>query len=104
MKYKELQQELKARGLSAYGKKVDLEKRLSDNSVPKLKDIERPSERSFVFTGDPNTKNADGTPRDTNDPGWFYMHGYQFHLNGKPTKVTDDVAVKLATHSHFTEK
>lgn len=102
MTYRELQAELKSRGLSAYGKKAILEKRLADADgldftefVSEPEDIVKTGERSFVFTGDPN---------DSHNPGWLYMHGYQFHLNGKATKVTDDVAIKLATHTHFTEK
>ncbi len=52
-------------------------------------------ERGFVFRGNPD---------DEHNPGWLYKHGYQFHLNGKPTMVTDDVAAKLATHTQFTER
>lgn len=102
MKYRELQKELKARGLSAYGKKADLQSRL--DMAGKIESIAVKGSRSFVFTGDPNTKNTDGSPRDTNDPGWLYMHGHQFHINGKAVKVSDEIAIKLATHSHFTEQ
>ena len=102
MKYRELQKELKARGLSAYGKKAELQNRL--DMADSIDSVAVKGARSFIFIGDPNNKNPDGSPRDTNDPGWFYMHGYQFHLNGKAVMVTDDIAVKLATHSHFTEQ
>ena len=102
MKYRELQAELKKRGLSAYGKKADLQNRL--DMADSIESVAVKGSRSFVFTGDPNTKNTDGSPRDTNDPGWFYMHGYQFHLNGKPVMVSDEAAIKLVTHSHFTEQ
>lgn len=50
----------------------------------------------FVFTGDP----VGGC-----DPLTTNYRGYQFELNGKPVPITDPaVAMKLKTHSHFTEK
>ena len=52
-------------------------------------------ENSFVFTGD----KIGG-----DDPAWCRIHGYSFKLNGAAIKVSDDVAAKLRTHSHFTEK
>jgi hypothetical protein len=51
--------------------------------------------RSFVFTGD----KVGGF-----DPAYCEMHGYLFKLNGRAVKVTAEAAVKLATHSHMTEK
>jgi len=51
--------------------------------------------KGFVFTGD----KAGG-----HNPAWISMHGYMFKLDGKAIEVVDDVAVKLRTHSHFTEK
>ncbi len=83
MNYREMQAECKKRGISAQGNKATLEKRLSGLS------------RSFVFSGDPRS-NFTG-------PGWIFVHGYQFHLKGKPVVVDDVAAAKLATHTHFTE-
>ena len=93
MKYRELQKELKARGLSAYGKKAELQSRL--DMADSIDSIAVNGSRSFVFTGDPN---------DDHNPGWLYVHGYQFHLQGEAVRVSDEAAVKLATHSHFTEQ
>ena len=64
----------------------------------KAKKVGRPEGaklRSFVFIGDPND-NFSGH-------GWIYMHGYQFNKGGKGTKVSNEVAAKLETHSHFKE-
>ena len=63
----------------------------------KKKVAKKPKARSFVFIGDPN---GDGTSNQER----CYMHGCLFKLNGAAVKVKDDIAAKLATHSHFTEK
>ena len=47
----------------------------------------------FVFTGNGSY-----------DPAWISKRGYLFELNGRVVEVTDEVAAKLRTHSHFTEK
>lgn len=54
-----------------------------------------PKWRRFVFTGDPI--NGD-------DPATINWIGKTFALNGDPVSVPDEIAEKLATHSHFTEK
>ena len=96
MKYRELQAELKAKGWNAKGSKKQLEARLAQgygrtDAAPEAK----PSGlRKFVFTGDEFGRC---------DPAWCDMHGYNFKLNGAAVSVTDDIAAKLATHSHFTE-
>ncbi|MBU8921788.1 MAG: hypothetical protein KOO63_08210 [Bacteroidales bacterium] len=51
--------------------------------------------RGFVFTGD----KAGGC-----DPKTCKVFNINFNLNGKVMYVPDEVAIKLATHSHFTEK
>ena len=51
--------------------------------------------RGFVFTGD----KVGGC-----DPASCKMHDITFELNGRVVYVPEQVAVKLATHSHFTEK
>ncbi len=97
MTYRELQAECKRLGLSAAGKKADLKARIK--SEPKAADTspakKAPGKGFFVFTGD----KVGGC-----DPAWCEMHGYSFKLDGAAVKVKDDVAAKLATHSHFTEQ
>jgi hypothetical protein len=93
MKYRELQKELKARGLKSHGTKAALEARLEDAlevTITVYTDF-----REFVFTGDPNAPGE--------DPAWCSDYGYMFQLNGRAITVAPDVAVKLANHSHFTE-
>ncbi len=84
MKHRELQILCKQRGLAANGKTAALIARLEEDK----------KRRKFVFIGDPNT--------DVNH-GWIYILGYQFNLNGKGTKVDDEAASRLETHSHFKE-
>ena len=96
MNYRELQAAVKAAGLNAKGSKAELIERLENATevvvdVPVNKDF-----REFVFTGDPNAPGQ--------DPAWCSANGYMFGLNGRAITVTPDVAVKLASHSHFTEK
>jgi hypothetical protein len=99
MKYRELQKELKARGLKSHGTRADLEARWADYI-----DLDSESDftvtidtgfREFVFTGDPNAPGE--------DPAWCSDYGYMFQLNGRAITVAPEVAVKLANHSHFTE-
>lgn len=51
--------------------------------------------RGFVFTGD---------PINGQDPERIRLFGKLFKLNGNKVSVPDDVAEKLAKHSHFAEK
>ena len=60
--------------------------------------VEKPEEfpsNCFVFTGDP----VAGC-----DPAWISSNGYMFGLNGRAVEVTEEVAKRLRTHSHFTEQ
>jgi hypothetical protein len=112
MNYRELQAALKAKGLSAYGKKAELEARLAEaNEEPVMADVQKAPERTsenmknkvmYVYTGDPGIGKEEGWK--ACDPTWCQMHGYMFKLNGSPVPVAPEVAAKLATHSHFTEK
>lgn len=43
-----------------------------------------------------------GDPRDGGGPAVYHRAGIDFP-KGKPVDVPDDVAAKLATHSHFEE-
>jgi len=103
MKYRELQAAVKAAGLNAKGSKAELEERwaMAKPSSPVVQyepvKAEKSGVRQFVFIGDPR---GDGT----SNPERCYMHGCLFKLNGAAVKVNDDIAAKLATHSHFTEK
>ena len=100
MKYRELQAAVKAAGLNAKGSKAELEARLriaEGKAAPEPVKAEKSGVRKFVFIGDPR---GDGT----SNPERCYMHGCLFKLNGAPVQVDADVAVKLATHSHFAEK
>ena len=93
MNYRELQKQCKSAGMSAKGSRVELEERLGIEG------------RSFVFVGDVNCFSPDpNNPRDPCDPPTCIMHGYTFRLNGDAVTVSDDVAGKFETHSHFTEK
>ncbi len=86
MTYRQLQILCKKKGLPANGTKDVLWARLREAGIKKL--------RSFVFTGDPNTDH---------NPGWIYILGHRFKLNGKPVEVTDEAAGRLNTHTHFKE-
>ena len=102
MNYRELQAKVKAAGLNAKGSKAELEARLAGVNDPQpvithpkpVKKSGVKGLRKFVFSGD---------PIGGHDPAWCSDHGYMFKLNGSPIPVTDEVAKKLATHSHFTE-
>ena len=63
----------------------------------KKKAAKKPTKRSFVFTGDPRSDH-------TSDPVWCHIHGVSFKFNGAAVKVKDEIAAKLAPHTHFTEK
>ena len=93
MNYRELQKELKSRGLKSHGTRADLEARLEDALEVTI--TVNTDFRDFVFTGDPNAPGE--------DPAWIEMHGYMFGLNGRAITVVPDIAKKLAIHSHFTE-
>ena len=98
MNYRELQMELKSRGLSAKGKKVDLEARLAVAIANGNEDVAEPTSddyKDFIFTGD----KVGGC-----DPDYCTVFGYLFKLNGRAVTVKPEIAAKLATHSHFTEK
>jgi hypothetical protein len=95
MKYRELQKELKARGLKSHGKKADLEARLYADSDPEITIVVDTGFKEFVFTGDPSAPGE--------DPAYISMYGYLFTLNGRAVTVTPEHAAKLATSSHFTE-
>ena len=107
MNYRALQAELKARGLNAKGSKKELEARYAEwkegldgaelieavtEAIPPVK--KSPIGRKFIFTGDPVGRC---------DPEFCQMHGLLFKLNGAGVHVSDEIAAKLATHSHFTE-
>lgn len=99
MKYKELQRLCKEQDLSAKGSTAELRERLGMDKLPEPKEVEVKKVvdkgRGFVFTGD----KVGG-----HDPATCKMHGINFELNGRVVYVPEQVAVKLATHSHFTEK
>ena len=59
----------------------------------KKKVTKKPKSRFFVFVGDGN-----------DDPSHISMMGYDFKLNGRKVKVSDEAAAKLANNSHFAEK
>ena len=106
MNYRALQAELKARGLNAKGSKKELEARLYADSDPEIKPVAaKPKKavigRQFIYTGDPGIGKDDGWSAD--DPNFCQMHGLLFKLNGAGVPVSDEIAAKLATHSHFTE-
>lgn len=63
--------------------------------VAKKRAAKKEVAKGFVFTGD----RIGGC-----DPEWIEVHGYLFGLNGRAVEVSDEVAAKLRTHSHFTEK
>ena len=96
MNYRALQANLKSKGLNAKGSKAELEARWSEyidlDSEPEPK--KAVIGRKFIFTGDP----VGGC-----DPDFCQMHGLLFKLNGAGVPVSDEIAAKLATHSHFTE-
>jgi len=104
MNYRELQAEARRLGVSASGKKADLEARVaaaqSGDAKPKSNAGRKPGSklRSFVFTGDPRDLKAG-----TNDPEYTRTMGYRFELNGKPVKVKAEVAEKLQGNAHFKE-
>jgi len=94
MNYRELQKALKAKGLNAKGSKAELEARW-DEAVTITVEVNS-DYRDFVYTGDPNAPGE--------DPLYASTFGYLWKLNGKAITVKPEHAVKLALHSHFTEK
>lgn len=97
MKYRELQAKVKAAGLNAKGSKAELEARYAAyDKVPARTPESMMNKVFYVYTGDPNAPGY--------DPTWSQMHGYMFKLNGAAVPVAPEVAAKLASHSHFTEK
>lgn len=58
------------------------------------KKVTRKVLRAFRFTGD---------PINGQDPQKIRLFDKLFTLNGNKVSVPDEVADKLATHSHFTE-
>ena len=70
----------------------DLKMKKASKKVTKKAAVKK---SGFVFTGD----KIGG-----DNPAWCDLYGYSFKLNGAAIKVSDEVAAKLRTHSHFTEQ
>ena len=117
MKYSEVQKECKRLGINAKGSLKELKARLAEynNPVEVKVEAKAPVEapapiiaKGFVFVGDtPHTytdTQGRGRPATQPDnPPYITMYGYTFPLNGTPAQVSDDVARKLRTNSHFKE-
>lgn len=101
MKYRELQKELKARGLKSHGTKAALEARLLGDSDPEIKPVKEegisisftvPTKKGFVYIGQGDS-----------NPSYIGLYGYMFDLNGDPVEVAEPFASNLRTNSHFKE-
>jgi hypothetical protein len=117
MKYSEVQKECKRLGINAKGSLKELKARLAeyhDGPVEVKVEAKAPEApapiiaKGFVFVGDtPHTytdTQGRGRPATQPDnPPYITMYGYSFQLNGAPVDVSDDVARKLRTNSHFKE-
>jgi len=68
-------------------------KKVAKKKVAKKKVARKPKARSFVFVGN-----------GSDDPGSISMMGYDFKLNGKAVKVSDNDAAKFVGNTHFAEK
>lgn len=111
----ELREYCREHHLPIYGKKHIIEERIAKHKAEKMAaeneelakqdvPVEKSELRSFTFTGDPRVvKDINGVRMDMNDPNSIKMHGYIFPLKAYAVEVTEDVANKLANHSHFTE-
>ena len=96
MKYRELQKELKARGLKSHGTKSALEARLAGGDPQPEGGISIsftvPTKKGFVYIG-----------QGKENPDYIGLYGYMFDLNGDAVEVDEAVASKLRTNNHFKE-